>query len=141
MFLRDNDKKQIIMHRGDTGSYRVRLVRSSGTAWTEDDRMLYTIAGQNGIVLQRAYRLDRTGKNGKADIEFHNDDTQNWPAGIYNIEVKALINAYWNIADPPTEDVVNLMTLEGAMVDGDVVRTNDPDQTWTLEIKSVIGEV
>ena len=147
MFEKDMDKRQITMHQGDTGSYQIRAARKSGTAWTANDRMLYTIAGSGGIMMQRAYRLDREGKNGIADIEFHNADTQYWPAGTYSIEVRWFINAYWNIPNPPTTDVADLLDLygpmanQGPLVDGDTVRTNRPETAWTLEIRDVIGEV
>ena len=142
MFKRDDSARKITMHQGDTGSYRITLVRSSGAAWGENDRMLYTISGTPGIVMQRVYRLDRDGLNGHADIEFHNDDTQEWPAGTYSIEVRALVHAYWNIPDPPTEDVVDMLVrTDGAMVDGDVVRTNEPEEAWSLDILNVFGEV
>lgn len=135
------------MHQGDTGGYQIELERSSGAAWTAADRMLYTVTGGSGVVMQRAYRLDREGKNGIADIEFHNADTQDWSAGVYNIEVRAIVNAYWNIPNPPESDVADLLAVygplanQGPLVDGNVVRTNHPDEAWTIEIRDVSGEV
>lgn len=141
MFERDRDTRTITMHQGDTGSYRIRLVRTSGESFGADDRMLYTVAGPDGVVMQRVYRLDRENLNGVVDVEFHNDDTQDWSAGTYNVEIRALVNAHWNIAQAPTEYMVDLLRMDGAMVDGDVVRTNRPDDAWTIEVKDTIGEV
>lgn len=147
MFEVDKTLRKITMHQGDTGSYSITLERSSGAAWGSDDRMLYTVAGGSGIVIQRLYRLDRNGKNGVADIEFHNADTQSLSAGTYTVEVRALIHAYWNIVNPPTADVVDILELYGPLqllgpvVDGNTVRTNKPEEAWSIEIKDVIGEV
>lgn len=136
----------IVMHRGDTGSYKVVPARESGAEWTSADRLLYSIKNPAGaVVMKRAYRLDRDGKNGIADIEYHNADTDTWPAGTYQGELRALINAYWNIPNPPTADVADLLALEETlgvdriMVDGDTVRTRE--EQFTLTVKDVIGEV
>ena len=59
MFNVDLETMNITMHRGDTGSFKLAASRESGSAWTEDDRMLFTIKNQNNeIVIQRFYRLD-----------------------------------------------------------------------------------
>lgn len=136
----------IVMHRGDTGSYTVTVAREDGAEWTSADRMLYSIKNAAGaVVMKRAYRLDREGKNGIADIEFHNADTDTWPAGTYEGELRALINAYWSIANPPTSDVVDLLALEEALgveriaVDGDTVRTRE--ERFSFVVKDVIAEV
>ena len=147
MFEVDSANRKITMHQGDTGSYEIQLTRTSGASFGADDRMLYTVGMGNQIVMQRAYRLDTDEGNGKAVIEFHNADTEGWMPGVYNIEVRAVIGAYWTIEDPPDADVVDILRLYGALanlgplIDGDVVRTNDPEEAWTLEIIDVIGEV
>ncbi len=139
-FLVDYTTGDVTLHQGDTGSYQVVSARSSGSDFGADDRLLYSIESPTGeLVMQRCYRLDRTGKNGLADIEYHNADTQDWPAGDYKGELRVLLNAYWNIEDPPTADVVNMLILDGAVVDGDTVRTKD--ERFTVRILDVIGEV
>lgn len=136
----------VTLHQGDTGSYTVTCARSSGADFGEDDRMLYSVESPSGeLVMQRLYRLDREDLNGIADIEYHNADTQGWPAGVYSGELRVLLNAYWNIQDPPTGDVVDLLALygglalDGPVVDGDTVRTKD--ERFSVTILDVIGEV
>lgn len=136
----------VVMHRGDTGSYQVEVLRENEEAWTSADRLLYSIKNAAGaVVLYRAYRLDRDGKNGIADIEFHNADTDTWPAGAYEGELRALVNAYWSIQNPPTADVVDLLALQEALgveriaVDGDTVRTRE--ERFNFTVKDVIAEV
>ena len=136
----------IEMHRGDTGSYKVVPRRDDGEPWTSADRLIYSVKNAAGtVVLKRAYRLDREGKNGIADIEYHNADTDTWPGGTYEGELRAIIDAYWSIPDPPTADVVDLLALQEEMdverivVDGNTVRTRK--ERFTLTVRDVIGEV
>ena len=136
----------VTLHQGDTGSYKVHATRSGGGEWTSADRLLYSIQDPSGtVVMSRAYRLDREGKNGVADVEYHNADTQDWPAGSYQGELRAIINAYWSIPDPPTADVVDLLALEDEyggeriVVDGDTVRTRE--DRFTVTVLDVIKEV
>ena len=136
----------IEMHRGDTGSYRIRATRGSGAEWTSADRMIYSVKNAAGtVVLSRVYRLDREGKNGLADIEYHNADTDDWAAGAYQGELRAILNAYWSIPNPPTADVVDLLALEEErgveriVVDGDTVRTRE--NRFSVTVNDVIKEV
>ena len=48
MFNVDLETMEIKMHRGDTGSFKVASERESGTAWTEDDRMIFTVRDAQG---------------------------------------------------------------------------------------------
>ena len=58
MFEVSNNGKTVKMHAGDTGSFAVKAIRSSGEDWTSSDRMLFTIKSGGDIILQRFYRLD-----------------------------------------------------------------------------------
>ena len=42
-FQIDTESGDIRMNRGDTGSFWVHASRKTGEAWTEDDRMLFTV--------------------------------------------------------------------------------------------------
>lgn len=135
------------LHQGDTGSYLVQVIRSSGTAWGSDDRLIYSVASvaTGELVMCRAYRLDLENNNGIINVEYHNADTQDWPAGGYSGEMRAIVNAYWIIEDPPTADVVDLLPYMKALgtdrviVDGDTVRTKD--ERFTVTVRDVIGDV
>ena len=87
MFNVNLDTMEITMHKGDTGSFSLKAEKSSGDDWTSDDRMVFTVTSQDGtIMIQRYYRLDdsRTVSgldNGEVVIEFHNDETDDWPTG------------------------------------------------------------
>ena len=98
MFSVDETGTSISMHAGDTGAFKVHATRKSGTAWTDDDRMLFTIKNAAGeIVLQRFYRLDDDEGlgNGVVEIQFHNNDTDEWAPGQYSMERRYAVNPYW----------------------------------------------
>ena len=139
MFSRD-EEGNITMHRGDTGSFKVHAERASGDEWTSADRMLFTIKdGQGDIVLQRIYRLDDQWGlgNGVVLIEFHNDDTDTWANGSYQVERRYNINPRWD-GTAPTGRCVNGLTSAAKMIEGDIVRTVFQG---TLTINDVYGEV
>lgn len=126
MFEVNLETMEIKMHRGDTGSFKVAAERASGTAWTEDDRMLFTVRdAQNEVVLQRFYRLDDQWDlgDGVVLIEFHNDDTDTWPVGSYTTERRYNVNPIWD-GTPSNARCVNALA-EGAahMIEGVPVRT------------------
>lgn len=140
MFEVNLETMEIKMHRGDTGSFKVAAERASGTAWTEDDRMLFTVRdAQNEVVLQRFYRLDDQWDlgDGVVLIEIHNDDTDKWANGVYNTELRFDVDPVWN-GDPPTARCVDALTAGVRMVEGSVVRTAIQS---TLTIDDIYGEV
>ena len=142
MFNVDLETMAITMHQGDTGSFTVTAERESGTAWTEDDRMQFTVTnGQGEKVLQRYYRLDDQYDlgDGKVLIEFHNDDTDEWPAGIYNTELRFDVSPIWDGTPIPTGRCENALA-EGTphMIEGPVVRTVIQS---TLTIQGILGEI
>ena len=141
MFNVDLDTMNITMHRGDTGSFKATLTRETGTEWTSADRALFTIRNQQGeIVLQRYYRLDDQWElgDGVILIEFHNDDTDTWEGGTYNVELRADISPIWE-GTAPASRVYDALS-EGAprMVEGSLVRTVIQS---TLTIMGVLGDI
>lgn len=139
MFTRD-ENGNITMHRGDTGAFVVSAAKKSGNTWTEDDRMLFTVKNAAGdVVLQRIYRLDTDLGNGKSEIQFHNNDTDEWENGIYNAERRYIINCRWD-GEAPEGDCVNALAVDARIVDGDVVRVPETGQ-FTISLNDIYGEV
>lgn len=128
MFSVDLETGDVSMHVGDTGSYIVRATRTSGEPFDADDRMLYTVKDiNNKIVMQRVYSLVNDGlENGEVRIEYHNADTDSFPAGQYKTEMRYIISPLYDSA--------------GNIVDGSVVRTPHNGQA-TLTLSEVYGEV
>ena len=139
-FIHDNTTGNITMNAGDTGSFFVKCERTSGAAWTEDARMLYTITDGSGqIVLQRIYRLDDQwdAGDGVVLIEFHNDDTDDWEIGTYQTERRYNVSPIWE-GTPSTARCVNALTSSARMVEGVPVRTVFKG---TLTIEGVSGRI
>ena len=140
MFNFDTNTCAITMHQGDTGSKWIHATRESGTDWTDDDRCLFTVRNANGeIVMQRLYRLDDQwgAGNGWYLMEFHNNDTDTWPAGTYNTEWRYDVTPCWD-GTAPTGRCVNAMTAGVKMNEGSVVRTVIQS---TLSISGVLGDI
>lgn len=126
MFVIDPNNSAITMHKGDTGAYYVNLTRSSGEAFGENDRALYTVKQGVNIIIEREYALnDETLGNGRFLIAFRNSDTDTLAAGSYSTEIRVVINP---------------IRSEGKIVDGDVVRTITASKS-TLTILDVLKEV
>lgn len=139
-FNRNADATQITLHAGDTGAFKVHATRKSGTDWTSADRMLFTVRNaSNEIVMQRFYRLDDDEGlgNGVVEIQFHNNDTDTWPAGAYTTERRYDVNALWS-GTAPEGMCVNALTAGVRMLDGDVVRTV---VQGTLTIMGIYGDI
>lgn len=131
----------ITMHQGDTGSFIVSAARESGTPWTADDRMLFTIRNSGGrVVLQRIYRLDDAWGlgDGTVLIEFHNDDTDTWEIGPYQIERRYNVSPRWESGEAPEGRCVDALLTGDRMIEGDVVRTTFQG---ILTISGVFGEI
>ena len=141
MFSYNADATQITMHAGDTGAFKIHATRKTGEDWTEDDRMLFTVKNPSGeIVMQRFYRLDNQWGQGDGIvlIEFHNDDTDEWPQGEYTMERRYDLNPVWQ-GTPSTARCVNALSPGAAkMIEGDVVRTVF---SGTLKIEPVVGDI
>lgn len=139
-FTVDLDTMSIRMNQGDTGSFFVGAERESGTAWTEDDRALFTIKDAQGTIkMQRIYRLDDQWDvgDGVILIEFHNDDTDTWEPGSYSVELRFDIDPIWE-GTPPTGRCVNALTAGAKMVEGSIVRTCVQS---SLVIEAIQGEI
>ena len=140
MFNVNLETMEIKMHAGDTGSFKVHAERGSGDAWTDEDRMLFTVRdGAGEIVLQRIYRLDDQWGigDGTVLIEFHNDDTDQWASGAYSTELRFDISPIWQ-GTAPTARCVNALTSSAKMVEGAIVRTKIQS---TLTIDGVLGDI
>ena len=140
MFNVNLETMEIKMHAGDTGSFKVHAERGSGDAWTDEDRMLFTVRdGVGEIVLQRIYRLDDQWGigDGTVLIEFHNDDTDQWASGAYSTELRFDISPIWQ-GTAPTARCVNALTSSAKMVEGAIVRTKIQS---TLTIDGVLGNI
>lgn len=139
-FQVDLETGDIKMNSGDTGSYKVHGTRESGTEWTADDRMLYTIRNaQKEVVLQRFYRLDDQWGlgNGWVQIEFHNDDTDTWDTGTYDIELRFDVAPVWD-GEAPQGRCENALVADASIVEGSIVRTV---MHSTLTIEEVYGTI
>ena len=139
-FSYNSDASVITMHAGDTGAFKIHAVRKTGDDWTENDRLLFTIkAGDGTIMMQRFYRLDDDEGlgNGVVEIQFHNNDTDTWPAGAYTTERRYDVNALWS-GTAPEGMCVNALTAGVRMLDGDVVRTV---VQGTLTIMGIYGDI
>ena len=140
MFNYNANASEIVMHAGDTGAFKIKATREHGTPWTSDDRMLFTIRNAAGdIVLQRFYRLDDDEGlgNGVIEIQFHNNDTDTWPQGTYNMERRYDVHPYWD-GEPPEGMCVNALTAGVRMIEGNVVRTV---VQGTVTIQGILGEI
>lgn len=140
MFNYNSAGTEITMHAGDTGAFKVHATRATGADWTDADRMLFTIKnGAGDIVLQRFYRLDDDEGlgNGVVEIQFHNNDTDQWESGQYSIERRYDINPRWD-GDPPEGMCVNALTAGVRMIEGDIVRTV---VQGTLTILGILGDI
>lgn len=127
--FRVSETGAVTMHVGDTGAYIVTATRESGEPFSADDRLIYTVKNaQNQIVRQQYYELDNDDSigNGKVMIEFHNADTDTWPVGTYQTELRYVINPYYDENDK--------------IIDGDIVRVPENGQS-TLTLNAVRGEV
>ena len=140
MFNIDLETMEIKMHAGDTGSFKIHSERGNGDAWTEDDRMLFTVKDGSGeIVMQRIYRLDDQWDlgDGVVLVEFHNDDTDKWGSGTYSTELRYDISPIWD-GTAPTARCVNALPAGVKMVEGAIVRTMVQS---TLTISNVYGDI
>jgi hypothetical protein len=140
MFNYNANATEITMHAGDTGAFKVHATRKSGADWTSDDRMLFTVMNGGGdIVMQRFYRLDDDEGlgNGVVEIQFHNNDTDEWEPGTYNMERRYDVNPRWT-GTPPEGMCVDALTAGVEMIEGDVVRTV---VQGTITIQGVLGKI
>jgi len=83
MFKLDTDGTTIVMHRGNTGTVRIKL---TGYTFGNDDRVLFRMAYPNGTTAkEQICEVD----DGYIEIEFVNTDTDYLPPGDYPWAVTA----------------------------------------------------
>lgn len=117
------------MHRGDTGAYWVNLEKSSGTEFEDGDVAIYEVKQGENVLIYKEYNLqpatptDICPGNGRFLIAFVNSDTDTWAGGAYNTEIRVALNP---------------VRSDGAVVDGDTVRTIVKS---TITIQDVIIEI
>lgn len=111
MFAVDATTGTVEMNVGDTGAFLIAGARDDETAFTADDRAVFTIKNSTGeIVIERIYELDDENLgNGVFLVEFHNNDTDHLDPGPYTYEVRWVVNPYYD--------------TNGKIVNGDIVRT------------------
>ena len=139
-FVFNTETGNINMYAGDTGSFFMRVSRENGDEWPSTARLLYTVKGAEGIVLQRIYRLDDQWGVGDVIIlvEFHNDDTDDWTPAEYATEMRVSLEPVWE-GTPSTARCVNALAAGAAhMVEGVPVRTVFKG---SLMINSVDGRI
>ena len=131
----------VLMNAGDTGSFWICCKRDSGEDWPSTARMLFTVTSPfNEIVMQRIYRPDDQWDQGDGVmlIEFHNDDTDEWAPGTYQMERRYDLTPIWE-GTPSSSRCVNALAEGTAkMIEGDVVRTVF---VGTLTIVGVLGTI
>ena len=140
-FQFDAETGNVRMNAGDTGSYKVHASRGNGEDWTSYSRMLFTVTSGTGeIVMQRIYRLD--DQYGLGDgwvlIEFHNDDTDDWEPGTYDVERRYDLTPIWDGTPSTARCVDALASGVAKMIEGDVVRTVFKG---TMTIEGVSGRI
>lgn len=138
--IRNESATVLKLYSGDTGAFKLKATRKSGEPWTEHDRMQLTIRNESRIVLQRWYRLDDDEGlgNGVIQIEFHNQDTDEWEPGSYKMERRYDVNPRWKTGEAPEGKCVDALTSGNEMIDGDIV---DTVVQGTLEILAVYGKI
>ena len=139
-FVFNTETGNINMYAGDTGSFFMRVNRENGDEWPSTARLLYTVKGAEGIVLQRIYRLDDQWDVGDGIIlvEFHNDDTDDWTPAEYATEMRVSLEPVWD-GTPSTARCVDALAAGAAhMVEGVPVRTVFKG---SLTINSVDGRI
>lgn len=131
----DVDGMTVSLTIGDTGAFKIR---ATGYELQDDDAVLFTVKNATGtVMIERFYTnklIDGEPVQGRAGgieednsilVCLHNGDTEKYPAGNYNWDVRYIINAYY--------DENNIIA------DGDQVITPYPPQQFILT--SPVGTV
>lgn len=83
MFKLADDKRMILMHKGNTGTVRIRL---KGYSFGNNDRVYFCMAYPNGTPVKEAICQV---VDGCIEIPFVNTDTDYLPAGDYPYAITA----------------------------------------------------
>lgn len=140
-FIFDKTTGNFELYAGDTGSGTFGFARESGNPFPDTARALWTVRNTQGdIMMQRIYRLDN--QYGLGDgwflIEFHNDDTDDWPAGTYTSEIRVDITPIWDGTPSAARCVDALAEGAARMIEGVPVRTKFKG---TVKINGVDGRI
>ena len=104
----------VTMHQGDTGAYTVTMELEDGEVFVDGDVAIYEVWQGSTMKIHREYNLQPDEPtyteygDGVFLVAFRNSDTDTWPAGIYNTEIRVSLNP---------------IRSSGKVVDGDTVRT------------------
>ena len=109
MFKLEADGRTISMHRGNTGTVRIKL---TGYSFGTNDRVYFCMAHPNGTPVKEA--ICQVDANGYIEVPFVNTDTDQLPPGIYSY-------GYTAVTDPVYD--------QGKIVNGSGVCTPSFDKT------------
>ena len=84
MFKLEADGRTIVMHRGNTGTVRIKL---TGYTFGNDDRVYFCMAYPNGTPVKEA--ICQVDEDGYIEIPFVNTDTDYLQPGDYPYAVTA----------------------------------------------------
>ena len=137
----DTATGNIKMCAGDTGSCLWGCEIEDVAEWPSTGRGLWTVTAPGGeIVMQRIYRFDdQYGLgDGWIQMEFHNDDTDDWAPGSYGTEWRFDLSPVWD-RTPSTARCVDALAAGAAkMIEGVPVRTTFKG---SLTIEGVSGRI
>ena len=103
----------VTMHKGDTGSFTVKIVPDTGEL-ADGDVAIFEVWQGNTRKIHREFNLlpdEPTYMelgDGEFLVAFRNSDTDTWASGTYQTEIRVALNP---------------IRTSGAVVDGDTVRT------------------
>ena len=114
------DGTTITMSRGDTGEL---TIGATGYTFESNDRALFTVrqSSTQEVKMRRILEID---ENNTVTVSFVNSDTDSLDAGVYEWDIRYVIN--------PSYD-------GGEIVDGDeVITPNDP---MIINLKTTVGQI
>ena len=85
MFKLSADGTTIVMHRGNTGTLRIKL---TGYTFGNDDRVYFAMKNKKGTVVKDA--ICEVDAEGYIEVDFINTDTDYLPAGWYRYAITAV---------------------------------------------------
>lgn len=115
MFNVDENTGKVEMNAGDTGSWFIDAERDDGVPFTSADRAVFTVKDSAKLtVLEREYGLADEGLgNGTVLIQLDNNDTDDWPAGVYTYEMRYIVNPYREDGEIRSGDIVDTPGIDG----------------------------
>lgn len=120
MFEVDSNTKKITMHRGDTGSV---TFTANGFDWSEvTAKAVFTMKKKDQTIKEVVSDLPASGE---FTVEFENEDTDFLQPGVYEYDVRVVINP--------------VLDGNGKITDGTVVRT--PWDPIPVEIRRTVGQI